>query len=197
MWSASTEVVVAFAPEIAYRRLLTGAADRAELRLLQRLALILLVIGIAVPIMAVQRVTIGLVATTALSWSFVLAIQVGVGALVIASVPARGVGMSAALNLWFAAHLPYSLWMLAVSVLMATSREASAGLLIASAIVPSTWTFGLVSVFCRVVLQTSRGGARWRAFAHQLLIWTIALSYVALAAGGWFQVLGPVVRMFS
>ena len=97
--------------------------------------------------------------------------------------------MSGALNLWFAAHLPYTLWMLAVSVLMAISRHASAELLIASAIVPAAWTFVLVSAFCRVVLQTGRAGARWRAIAHQLLIWTIALSYVAWAAGGWFQVL--------
>jgi len=48
-----------------------------------------------------------------------------------------------------------------------------------------------------VVLQTGRAGAWWRAIAHQLVIWTIALSYVAWAAGGWFQVLGPIDRMFS
>jgi hypothetical protein len=188
MWSTSTEVAVAFTPEAAYRRLLSGAADRAGRHLLQRLGAILLVIGIAVPLMAVQRITIGLVATAALSWSFVLAIQMAVGVLVIASGPARRLGMPAALNLWFAAHLPYTLWMLAISGLMAASRHASAELLIASAIVPAAWTFVLVSAFCRVVLQVSRAGAHARAGVHQLLIWAIALSYVAWAAGGWFQV---------
>ena len=197
MWSASTEVVVAFGPEVAYRRLLGEATARAGRQLLQRLGVMLLVIGIAVPVMAVQRVTILLVVTAALSWSFVLAIQVTVAALVIASVPARPIGMLEALNLWFAAHLPYTVWMLAVSVLMATSRHASAELLIASAIVPAAWTFVTVSAFCRVVLQTGRAGAWWRATAHQLLVWTIALGYVAWAAGGWFQVLAPIARTLS
>ena len=197
MWSASTEVVVAFAPEVAYRRLIGGSKARAGRQLLQRLGVMLLVIGIAVPLMAVQRATILLVVTAALSWSFVLAIQVTVAALVIASVPARPIGTLDALNLWFAAHLPYTVWMLAVSVLMAASRYASAELLIASAIIPAAWTFVIVSAFSRVVLQTGRAGARWRATAHQLLIWTIALSYVAWAAGGWFQVLGPIAGMSS
>ena len=141
--------------------------------------------------------TMLLVVTAALSWSFVLAIQVAVATLVIASVPTRPIGRLESLNLWFAAHLPYTVWMLAVSVLMATSRHASAELLIASAIIPATWTFVIVSAFCRVVLQTGRAGAWWRATAHQLLVWTIALSYVAWAAGGWFQVLGSVARMWS
>jgi hypothetical protein len=197
MWSASTEVAVAFAPEAAYGRLSSGAPDRAARRALQRLGVILLAIGIAVPLMAVQRITIGLVATAALSWSFVVAIQVVVGALVIASAPARHIGMPGALNLWFAAHLPYTLWVLAISPLMATSRHASAELLITSAIAPAAWTFVLVSAFCRVVLETTSAGARWRAAMHQLLVWTIALSYVAWASGGWFQVLGPFARMLS
>jgi hypothetical protein len=197
MWSASTEVIVAFGPEVAYRRLLGGAIAPAGRQLLQRLGVILLVIGIAIPVMAVQRATILLVVTAALSWSFVLAIQVTVAAFVIASVPARPIGTLAALNLWFVAHLPYTVWMLAASVMMATSRYASAELLIGSAIIPAAWTFVIISAFCRVVLQTGRAGAWWHAIAHQLVIWTIALSYVAWAAGGWFQVLGPIDRMFS
>ena len=197
MWSASTEVVVAFGPEVAYRRLLGEATARAGRQLLQRLGVMLLVIGIAIPLMAVQRATILLVVTAALSWSFVLAIQVAVATLVIASVPTRPIGRLESLNLWFAAHLPYTVWMLAVSVLMATSRHASAELLIASAIIPATWTFVIVSAFCRVVLQTGRTGAWWRATAHQLLVWTIALVYVAWAAGGWFQVLAPIARALS
>jgi hypothetical protein len=46
----------------------------------------------------------------------------------------------------------------------------------------------IVAAFCETVLGTSRAGARWRAAVHFHLVWAIGLSYVAWAAGGWFQV---------
>jgi hypothetical protein len=71
--------------------------------------MVLLVIAVMVPITAVQRVTIGLVATAALSWLFVPVIQALVAIAVIASAPHRRVGVFTALDLWFAAHVPHSL----------------------------------------------------------------------------------------
>ena len=82
MWSTSIEVAVAVAPAATYGRLLHGADAHAGSDLLQRLDTILLVIGVAVSTMAAQRVTVGLVTTIALSWSFVLGVQAAIGALI-------------------------------------------------------------------------------------------------------------------
>jgi hypothetical protein len=185
----STEVRVALAPDATYRRLLTSVAQVRGWRLFRRPAMVLLVIGTLVPIMAVQRVTLGLMATAALSWSFVLAIQMLVGAGVIASVPARRVGVLRGLDLWFAGHLPYSLWMLIAFAWMGSSIPGPLRLLALSAVVPAAWTTIIVSAFCRTVLGTTPSGARCRAAAHFVTVWAIGLTYVAWSAGGWFQLL--------
>jgi hypothetical protein len=149
--------------------------------------MVLLVIAVTVPIAAVQRVTIGLVATAALSWSFAIVVQALAAAAVIASAPHRRVRFFTALDLWFAAHVPYSLWTLIALTCMAT-LPVSVELIIASAIVPAIWTMVVVSAFCRTVLLTTPGGARWRTAAHFVAIWGFTFSYIAWVAGGWFQV---------
>jgi hypothetical protein len=149
--------------------------------------MVLLVIAVTVPIAAVQRVTIGLVATAALSWSFAIVVQALAAAAVIASAPHQRVRFFTALDLWFAAHVPYSLWTLIALTCMAT-LPVSVELIIASAIVPAIWTMVVVSAFCRTVLLRTPGGARWRTAAHFVAIWGFTFSYIAWVAGGWFQV---------
>jgi hypothetical protein len=184
----SNELRVALAPTATYDRLLANEPVRGW-RILRRPAWVLLVIAMMVPIAAVQRVTIGLVATAALSWSFVLLIQTLVAIALIASAPQRRVDVPTALDLWFAGYLPYSLWTLVALAWLTTSYAASIEVVIASAIVPAIWTMFLVSAFCRTVLLTTSAGARWRTAAHFVAIWGVTLSYIAWVAGGWFQVL--------
>ena len=104
----STDVHVALSPDLTYRTLAAADERVGPWRMLRRPLVIALVIGTAVPIMAVQRVTLGLVAASTVSFSFVVAIQLLVGAAVIASASSRRVGMPRALDLWFAGHVPYS-----------------------------------------------------------------------------------------
>ena len=189
----SPDVRLAFAPSATYAQLL----EQAQPRLWQRVATAVLVIAVAAPIIAVQRVTIGFVALTAVSWSFVVGIQATTGALVIASARTRRIRMPHALDLWFAAHVPYTLWLLTSAVVLGSLPSASADILIALAVVPSLWTAGIVSAFCRVVLGTTREGARLRAAAHFAIVWIIALEYVAWSAGGWFQITRTIARVFE
>src|SRR5687768_11345369 len=102
LWSIETQL--ALAPGATYAWLLA----EPRVPVWRRLGVILLVMAVAIPIMAVQRVTMGLVSVTAICWSFALAIQLVTGALIIASVPSRRIGLRPALGLWFAGHLPYS-----------------------------------------------------------------------------------------
>jgi len=186
----SSEVTVALTPAAGYRRLLADKAPVPWWRALERPAVVLLVVGVIVPVMALQRVTIGLVATAALSWSFVLAIQGLTGAAVIASVPTRSIDTIRALDVWFAGHLPFSLWMLVAAAWVAVSASMSAEAMVLSAIVPSVWTAIIVSAFCRTVLGTTRNGGRMRAAGHSMATWAVGLSYIAWAVGGWFRLFG-------
>ena len=190
LWSIETQL--ALAPGATYAWLLA----EPRVPVWRRLGVILLVMAVAIPIMAVQRVTIGLVTVSAICWSFALAIQLVTGALIIASVPSRRIGLRPALGLWFAGHLPYSLWLLVTAALMANLSFGSLETVIALAVIPSVWTAVIVSAFCRVVLASSHAGARWRAAAHFFAVWTISLQYVAWGAGGWFQITSAIARPF-
>jgi hypothetical protein len=182
----SRELQLALAPTAMYQRLLTSEPVHGW-RVFRHPAIVLLVVAVMVPIAAVQRVTVGLVATAAVSWSFVLVVQAAAAVLVVASAPRRRVTVATALDLWFAGHLPYSLWTLIALTCMATF-PVSVELIIASAIVPAIWTMVVVSAFCRTVLLTTPAGARWRTAAHFVAIWGFTFSYIAWVAGGWFQV---------
>ena len=191
----SIDVHVALAPGKTYRALM-GTDERVSLtRMLRRPALVALVIGTAVPIMAVQRTTAGLLVSSTLSFFFVVAIQILVGAALIASAASRRVNMPRAIDLWFAGHAPYSLWLLFAAALFAALPAAGLDALIALAVVPAVWTAVIVAAFCRHVLGTSPVGARWRAAAHFVVSWAVALELVALASGGWFQVWAPIARV--
>ena len=189
----SDDTRLAFAPAAAYAVLLT----EPPVTLWRRLGTILLVIAVSIPIMGVQRVTIGYVAVTAISWSFVLAIQLLIAAVLVMSVPSRRIGVWRALDLWFAGHLPYNLWLLVISAIVANLESASVEIVIVLALIPSLWTAGILSAFCRVVLGTSRRGARLRAALHFAVVWAIGLEYVALASGGWFQVAAAATRFLE
>jgi hypothetical protein len=193
----STEVHVAFAPDSTYRALAADHAPVGLWRMLRRPALVALVIGTAVPIMAVQRVTLGLIAASIASFGFVVAIQAAVGATIIASARSRRVTISRGLDLWFAGHFPYSVCLLLAAAGFAALPAASLDLLIVLAAVPAAWTAVIVAAFCRQALGTSGAGARWRAAAHFLVIWGIGFELVALSAGGWFQITYAVARMFA
>lgn len=193
----SSEVRVAFAPEETYRALVADAEHMNVWRMLQRPLIVALVIGTAVPIMAVQRVTLGLLVASTISFLSLVAIQMMAGAVVIVSVPSRRLSMTRALDLWFAGHAPYSICLIIVAAVFATLPWASLDGLILLAAVPAAWTAVIVAAYCRTVLGTTRAGGRWRAALHFLLIWAIGFELIALSAGGWFQVTRAVARLLS
>ena len=68
----SLDVHVALAPDSTYRTLISNDEHIGGWKFLRRPLVVALVIGTAVPIMAVQRVTLGLLLSSALSFSFVV-----------------------------------------------------------------------------------------------------------------------------
>jgi len=193
----STEVQIALAPNTTYRTLVADNEAVGVWRMLRRPLVVLLVNATAVPIMAVQRITVALFAWSIASFGFVVLIQMLVGAGIIASARSRRASMAQSLDLWFAGHVPYSLCLLIVAAVFASTPYASLDGLVALAAIPAAWTAVIVAAFCRHVMGTSRAGARWRATAHFVVTWAIAFELVALSAGGWFQIARSISRFFE
>jgi len=188
------ELRVALAPARAYRELTRLKPAGTWLVALERPAFIALLIGTLVAISSTGRVTLGLVSSIAMCWSFVPVLQLLAGAIVIASCRGRAVAMPRALDLLFAGHLPWSLWLLAAAAWVASVPFASQGPLGLTMLIPAAWTAYIVFAFCRTVLGVTTHGAVLRTAAHQAIVWTLAGTYVVLATGIWPRLLGVLGR---
>jgi len=178
----SEEWWIAIAPEEAYTALVNDAA--ASPGLPARLGVIWLLFATIASVIVTGRITVGLVVAAALSWSFVLVLQALIGTLVIWSAPARRVPAVRALDLWFASHLPYSLWLLAMAswfFIVTTFPPFSLALTV---VVPAAWTCVISRAYCRAVLGASARGARWGVAVHQTMAWLCVAAYLAFASGG-------------
>jgi hypothetical protein len=191
----STDVQLAFAPGATYRELIAQNRPVRWWRALARPAFVLLIIAVVVPMMATDRITAGLVLTSAAAWSPVVAIQMAIAAIFVA--PARGVGFWRAMDLWFAAHLPYSLWILLLPFLTSSPAVPPHDVMGVSIVVPLLWTGVLTSAFFRTVLGLNVWTARGRAMLHLAIVVIVILALGLWAAGGISGTLGYVVRRWD
>lgn len=184
----SDDVYVALAPARRYRELLARDEPTGWVDALQRPGFVVMLLGTLVPMAAVGRVTLGLVVTAALSWSFAVAIQVLIGLAIVASAASRKTTMARALDLYFAGHVPWSLWLSAIAAWITSGLDGLSFDVIAfSAMATAIWTAVIVAAFCREVLGTTASGAWLRVAAQQAIVWAVVFSYIAWAAGGWFR----------
>jgi hypothetical protein len=102
--------------------------------------------------------------------------------------------LSAALDLFFVAHGPWSLWLMgsAIWVLLSSpiGRPAQGHAL--TALIPAIWTAVLVFAFCRIVLDCGPRDALRRTVLHQAVIWSVTLLLIAYAVQLWPRVLAWV-----
>jgi hypothetical protein len=179
----SDELRVALFPRRVYATLCTEPAAAPTRALLRRASLPLLWIALLVSMMVTLRVTVGIIVTAALCWSFVMLLQGFAGAGLIAAAPNRQVSRRRALDLWFAAHLPYSLWLIVPATWSTLRGDLAPGWVLLTALVPLVWTVRIGSAYCQTVLGTSRAGARVRLAVHQTFVWLLAIGYFLFAAG--------------
>ena len=192
----SIETEIALRPEPAYRRLV-AESDVPAWHVLVRAAVVLIVIAVVLPIMAVRRITFGLVLTTAAAWSAIVVIQAVAGAIVIASAPRRPIAFTRALDLWFAGHAPYSVWLLLLPFLTGIPGATPHDVMGITIVAPLVWTIFIVTAFCRVVLGTTPQGARWRAALHLALVAAAGVPLILWATGGYAALLSYVLRRLS
>jgi len=181
---------LALSPTKTYRELIAEPERGTWLRALERLAFVAILIGTAVTLSSARRLPPGLVLMGIVCWSFVPITQWLIGLVVIGRAPGRPLSVPRCLELLFAAHLPWSLWMLlTIGIETFTPVPFPLVIQVLSLLVPAVWTTIILSAFCRIVLGCTPARAHLLIVAHQAMTWTAFFGYVVLVSGLWPRVL--------
>ena len=183
---------VALAPGASYARMVAARRDGTWRDALERPALYALLVGTCVAIAATGQASLGLVASTTASWSWVVVVQLIIAVAMTRSARAlRKVSAARAFELWFAGHVPWTLWMLLLAPAIRAYPTLPVEEVLCSMLAPIAWTFVIAVAFSKYVVGRSTATSWLLALTHQLTIIALVLSYVAWSAGGWFRLVGP------
>jgi hypothetical protein len=150
-----------------------------------------MLVGTSVAIASAGRVSPSLLVSTLASWSWVVLVQLAIAAVMTRPLPPRGhLSAARAFDLWFAAHVPWTAWLLVLGPVLRLVPDLDVEVIIVSMLAPMAWTAWITVAFSRVVLEQSPVVAALRAALHQAVLLFIILSYVAWSAGGWFRIIG-------
>jgi hypothetical protein len=183
----SPDFLLLIAPDRTYGRLLETSATRDWISVLGRCLLVALIIGAAIAIATTKRITIGLLLSLTLCWSFAVVLQFVAAAALGASSKQRNVSLAAAVDLIFLGHAPWSLWLIAMAMWSAfspTGAHFTDGMML-TALIALGWRSAILFAFCRRVLQASRAGALLRTALHQVVILFFIFLYGAWAVDLW------------
>jgi len=168
-------------PGATYARLSRSPIEIGALRALRRPVIVTLVLGASVAMAATREAPAVLLVSTTVCWSIVVLIQVLI-ALALIHRPARAtVGVARALDLFFASHAPWSLWMLAVVAWAPLPGGRPLAPVLIAALVALALTFRMVAAYFQHVLGLDRRAALRRTILHQALTWGFLLGAAAAA----------------
>src|SRR5262245_10706842 len=105
----SPDLHVMARPARTYAAALTAPAP-AVWGALRRPALVALVLGTATAVSSTGHLTIGLLVSGFVCWSFVPLLQIATAAAIMRSPASRSIPLAQRLDLWFVGHAPWSLW---------------------------------------------------------------------------------------
>ena len=127
-----------------------------------------------------------LVVSTTISWSVLVIAQMMIAFVVFAAPAMRTVGIPRAIDLFFASHVPWSLWILAVAAWAPVPGVRAFTPVLVTALAPMVLTPRMIAAFCREVLGMERRKAIIRTTMHQVVTWG-----VFVAVYGWSVALWP------
>ena len=194
MIEPSAAARVAFWPRQTYAELHGEGRPGSWLRAAAIPLVTAVIIGVGTSIAATGVASLFSIASGALCWSFVPAIQLANG-LLLCRRPPRGNGeLARAVELFFLAHLPWSLWLIGVALVLLWLPLASTVvyLLLLSALVPLVWTGAILRSFSQTVLGCSPGQANGRALIYVGITLAVMFGYIFLAVGLWPRLVGAV-----
>ena len=168
----SPELQLIVSPRDTYARLARTRSRAGVLAALRRPALVAVVVGAAIALGATGHVTPRLLLSTTLCWAFVVVLQIAIAVALIAGPSRRTVGLSRALDLFFASHVPWSLWMLFSVAWAPVPGERSLVVVLVAALAPIVLTPRMIAAFFREVLELDPRRAVLRTGVHQAITWT-------------------------
>jgi hypothetical protein len=188
----SLELDLIVAPRATYAALLstpstptprTPRTPSTLCTLLRRPLLVAVVIGVSLALASTRRLSPELVVSTTLTWSYLVVFQVLVAAALIARGARRTVGFARAMDLFFAGHAPWSLFLLATAAWGPTAGGRPAWPVTVAVLVPLVLTPRIVAAFFSEVLHNDRRDSRRLTIAQQAITWTafVALNWIASA----------------
>lgn len=189
----SPEIRLLVSPGATYASLARVSARATPLTAFRRPLLVALVLGAAAAIGATRHVTPALLLSATLCWSFVVALQMGIALLLITGPARRTVGLPRALDLYFAGHAPWSLWMLAAAAWGPSPIGRPTLPIAIAAVVPFVLTPRILSAYFREVLELDPRHAIGRTVAQQVMTWA---TFVILF-GTAIQLVPRVLEWFA
>lgn len=189
----SPEIALMLSPRHTYAMLARVPARITVIAALRRPLLVALVLGVSTAMGTTGHVTPALLVSTTLCWSFVLVLQAAIAVAVIAGPARRTVGLWRALDLFFAAHAPWSLWLLAGAAWAPSPIGRPDTPLLIAAAVPIILTPRILSAFFREVLELDPREAIARTAVQQAMTW---IAFVLLA-GTAVALVPRIIEWFS
>lgn len=186
----SPEIRLMLSPRDTYASLARVPGRVTLLTALRRPLLVAIVLGVSAAMGATGHVTPALLLSTTLCWSFVVALQIGIALPLIAGPARQTVGLARALDLYFAGHAPWSLWMLATVAWAPSPVGRPLTPVLVAAVVPLLLTPRIVSAFFREVLEMDPRHAVARTAAQQVMTWVTFVVLYGTAVQLVPQVLG-------
>ena len=170
------------APRETYAALVRQSPRLGAAGALRRPSLVAVVIGVSVALAATRRVSPALVASTTLSWSYIVLLQLLIAIPLLARGARRTVGLARAIDLYFAGHAPWSLFMLFAAAWAPSTVGRPSWPIVAMAAVPIALTPRIVTAFFAEVLELDRVSARRMAIAQQVMTWAAFVAIVWIAS---------------
>ena len=163
-------------PRVAYASLVREGVRVAPMAALRRPLLVAVVMGASVSIAATGRATPVLVMGTTVSWSYVVLLQLAIALVLIAPRAGRTVGLARAIDLFFAGHAPWSLFVLAAAAWAPSPVGRPLWPLFVPAAAAVVLTPRIVAAFFGEVLGLSVPEARRMTILQQAITWTVIVG---------------------
>ena len=168
------------APGKTYHQLATDQATHGWAAVVQRCAAGVLVLATVISLATTGTATLQTVASAASYWVMVPLIQLALALLLVITAPQRRVSTARGVELMWVGHLPWTLWLLGVAILL-TLHAGITLVMAVTALVASVWRGVIVCALCREALGSSPRSAVIRAVLHQAAVLGIIAVYACWA----------------
>ena len=162
-------------PGPVYAELARGGPGIGPFASLRRPLIAAVILGASMTIAATRQAEPGILLSTIVCWSSAIVLQIAIALSVIAGPARRTVGVPRALDLFFASHAPWSLWLLASVAWAPVPGERSTLVPLFAALAPLVLTPRIIAAFFREVLELEPRRAVLRTAVHQAMTWTTFL----------------------